>query len=121
MAIIVDYRHYIKSYESGMTGYHMAKQIVNKCKKQYNKVYIINIDDNYPSYSSFCVSLFDSFGWGNAVMKYNGYKWPKEVGDTVIDKKNNIVIEKIASTAISNGYDCVWLCNDKNISVIKEK
>ena len=54
-------------------------------------------------------------------MKYNGYKWPKEVGDTVIDKKNNIVIEKIASTAISNGYDCVWLCNDKNISVIKEK
>ena len=121
MAIIVDYRHYIKSYESGMTGYHMAKQIVNKCKKQYNKVYIINIDDNYPSYSSFCVSPFDSFGWGNAVMKYNGYKWPKEVGDTVIDKKNKIVIEKIASTALSNGYDCVWLCNDKNISVIKEK
>lgn len=120
MAITVDYRHYINSYKSGMTGYQMAKHIVSKCKRQYEKVYIINIDDNYPSYSSFCVSPFDSFGWGNAAIKYNGYKWPKQVCDTVIDNNDNN-IEKLASTAISNGYDCVWLCNDKNVSIIKEK
>lgn len=120
-AIAVDYRHYIKSYESGMTGYNMGKSIIEKCRKPYEKVYIINIDDHYPSYSSFCMSPFDAFGWGNAAIKYNKYRWPKELCDTVIENNDKKIIDEIAMKAIEEGWDCVWLCNKENVDIVMEK
>ena len=42
------------------------------------------------------------------------------LGYSTIQEALSFVNERVIN-ALSNGYDCVWLCNDKNISVIKEK
>lgn len=60
---ITDFHHWIKTYESGMDGYNMAKEAIEGTNKPTDKVKLIVIKDNYPKYGSFALIPVYSFGW----------------------------------------------------------
>lgn len=114
-----DYHHWIKSYESGMTGKRMAQQVISKIKTPINKIYIINLDHYDYKYSSFCVIPYESFGWGISVIHENQYKWPTELNDTTIDRNDIERIPDIASQAIKSGFQQVWIVDHTDIKIIQ--
>lgn len=117
-AIITDYHHWIKSYESGMTGKRMAVEAINKTGHPVDGVYIIHVHHNEPKYSSFCVIPYDAFGWGRAALHETEYQYPKNIGEITIDENRKPEIPKITKNAFRKGYQSVWLIEKDNIEVI---
>lgn len=120
-ALIVDYRHYVKSYESGMTGYQMAREVINKTHKPAHKAYCICIDHGEKKYSSFCVIPYDAFGWGNAVYYQTKHQWPKTLNsETISDSKAKLQIDSIIKIKQKEGYDHIWIADGNHVRVIEQ-
>lgn len=117
--IFIDWHHWQKSYESGLTGKRMAKEVIEKTGKPVDRVCLIIIKDDYPKYSSFCVVPNDAFGWGEAAYAYTGYKWPKTIDIQDIDERNEQKIDSIVNWATKNKFEKVWLIEKDKIDVIK--
>ncbi len=116
-AIIVDCHHWYMSYSTSLTGREMALQAIRKTGSPAEKVYVIIIEDDYPRFSSFCVVPSDAFGWGLSAKYENRYKWPQEMSDTTIARKDSIQAKEISEKAFAKGFDCVWTVNRKEVSV----
>lgn len=120
--IFIDWHHWQKSYESGLIGKRMAKEIIDKTGKRVDRAYLIIIEDDTPKYSSFCVIPRDAFGQGKAVCSYNNYEWPKTIDFYYIEEndKNKLAkINNLADRAIANKFETVWLLEKDRINVIR--
>lgn len=80
----VDWHHWQKSYESGMTGKRMGQEAIRELGKPADRLSVIYIDRGEQKYSSFCAIPYDAFGWGNAIYKETGYEWPRRISNVVI-------------------------------------
>ncbi len=120
--IFIDWHHWQKSYESGLTGRRMAKEIIGKTGKRVDRVFLIIIEDDEPKYSSFCVIPRDAFGQGKAVCSYNNYEWPKTIDLAFMDeneKDKEARIDSLADMAVKNRYETVWLLEKDRIDKIR--
>lgn len=117
--MFVDWHHWQKSYESGMTGKKMGEEAVRKINKPVDKVYIITIDRGETKYSSFCAIPNDAFGWGLSMYAETGYKWPETIFNTSVKEKETYKIDSIAEDALAKGYEKVILVHGDTVDVIR--
>lgn len=120
-AIFVDVHLWWKSYQSGLIGREMAREIIVKTAQPPKKAFLIIIEDDYPRLSSFCVVPSDALGWGRAVQFETNDEWPKIVSDTTIQR--NPMAQKTAQELArrqldSQLFDAVWIINHRNIEVL---
>ncbi|MDY6247862.1 MAG: hypothetical protein SPL55_00290 [Prevotella sp.] len=120
-AIFVDVHLWWKSYQSGLIGREMAREIIVKTAQPPKNAFLIIIEDDYPRLSSFCVVPSDALGWGRAVQFETDYEWPKMVNDTTIQR--NAMAQKTAQELArrqldSQQFDAVWIINHRNIEVL---
>lgn len=120
-ALFVDWHHWQKSYESGLTGKDMADQVMRQTHDNPQKVFLTIVEDNYPNYSSFCVNPSDAFGWGLSVRHYSGYKYPKYVNDSTITVNQKREIPSMINHAKEEGYDAFWIVDGKSAKVVDLK
>lgn len=122
-AIITDVHHWYMAWQTSLPGKTIAEEIVRKTGKPVNKVYCILIRDNMQKFSSFCVPADEAVGWGRAVWAVTGYKWPKLVNDTTIERDtySQKEIQAIAYKVLQEGYEVVWIVNKEHVEVIKNK
>ena len=121
-ALFIDLHLTYKSYESGLMGKQMSKQIIEQTGTPVNNVTVLIIEDDYPRLSSFCVIPSDAIGWGIAVKYENNYQWPAILQDSLIERTAGCeeTAESIAKHKIeARQADCVWIVNRKKIKVIK--
>ena len=97
----VDWHHWQKSYQSSMTGKRMGQEAVRKLGRPVDSVFIIHIDRGEQKYSSFCAIPYDAFGWGKAIYKETGYRWPKIISDTNITPAETHKIDSIVRHAVN--------------------
>ena len=116
--IFVDCHHWLKAYESGITGNGIAEYILEHTKNPPLKVRIINIDNGEKKYSSFCVIPYEAFGWGLSVRYKNGQKWPKEMSDTTIVAQDKKGIGDATKKAFDDGCDAVWKINGTKVYIL---
>ena len=120
-AIFVDVHLWWKSYQSGLIGQEMAREIIEKTAQPPKNAFLIIIEDDYPRLSSFCVVPSDALGWGRAVQFETDYEWPKMVSDTTIQR--NAMAQKTAQELArrqldSQQFDAVWIINHRTIEVL---
>ena len=118
-ACFTDLHHGISAYHSGLNGKHLALQAVEKTGKPVQSAYIININNGETKYSSFCTIPYEAFGWGIAAKYETGYTWPEEMEDTTVTSKKPELIQATVHGKLKAGYDCVWLIDGTNLTVIK--
>lgn len=116
--IISTGHHWIKSYESGMTGKRLAQEAIAKTRKPVEKVYLINIDTHETKYSSFCTIPHEAFGWGLAATNETEYKWPERIYVNTIDVKDKKEIPNIIKDARHQGYQTLWIIEKDSIKVL---
>lgn len=122
-AIIIDIHLWNESMKSGLVGKRMAQEAIQKTRKPVNSVYVIIIKDDYPKLSSFCVIPNEAFGWGLASKYETNYQWPKSIQDTTIERSlmAKKEAERIGKEVLNkNLYDCVWIVNHTEVSVINK-
>lgn len=119
--LFIHAHHWMKAYESGLTGKKMAFQAIEISHGTPERVYLITVDDGYPKYSSFCVIPHEAFGWGIAVKYHTHYEWPHEIKDTCINISHINDARQLADKAYQEGYDCVWLTQGKEVKLIEKK
>ena len=120
-AIFVDVHLWWKSYQSGLIGREMAREIIVKTAQPPKNAFLIIIEDDYPRLSSFCVVPSDALGWGRAVQFETNDEWPKMVSDTTIQR--NAMAQKTAQELArrqldSQQFDAVWIINHRTIEVL---
>ena len=120
-AIFVDVHLWWKSYQSGLIGQEMAREIIEKTAQPPKNAFLIIIEDDYPRLSSFCVVPSDALGWGRTVQFETNYEWPKMVSDTTIQR--NAMAQKTAQELAqrqldSQQFDAVWIINHRTIEVL---
>lgn len=120
-AIFVDVHLWWKSYQSGLIGQEMAREIIEKTAQPPKNAFLIIIEDDYPRLSSFCVVPSDALGWGRTVQFETNYEWPKMVSDTMIQR--NAMAQKTAQELAqrqldSQQFDAVWIINHRTIEVL---
>jgi hypothetical protein len=119
-AIMVDSRHYIKSYESGMTGYRMAEDVIRQARRPAQSAWTIHVDRGEAKYSSFCVTPFDAFGWGNAVYFHTRHQWPKKLGDETLGASTTpTALDRMVKRRLAEGYDQVWIVEGDRVKVVE--
>lgn len=119
--LFVDWHHWQKSYESGLTGKDMAEQVIHQTHGNPQKVFLTIVEDDYPKYSSFCVIPSDAFGWGLSVRHYSGYKYPKFVNDSTISVDQKPTLPSLIKLAKKENYDAFWTVEKKKVMVINLK
>ena len=113
--------HIAASYQSGITGQALGRETIAQCPPTpVNKVFVINTDNSQPQYSSFRVPPFSAYGWGIAAYQETGWLWPREMTDTCIASAPPDRIRQIADSAMSKGYESVWIYKDGHIKVINK-
>lgn len=118
-ALMVDARHYMKAYRSGITGRQMADAVIRQAPKPARKAWCVCIDNGEQKYSSFCVIPYDAFGWGNAVYWRTRHRWPKTLGSEIVtaaDARHGL--DSIVRAKWHEGYDQVWVVNGRDVKVI---
>lgn len=121
-AVCIDIHLIDSSIQSGLIGKKMAQEAIKKTGDPVKSVYVINIEDDYPKLSSFCVIPFEAFGWGLAAQYETNFQWPEIIVDTTLTKKPNVLQEaEILSSKVMDNhqYDCVWIVNHQEINVVK--
>lgn len=119
--LFIDWHHWQKSYESGLTGQKMGKEAVQKTGKRVDRVFIINRETDEDFYSSFCVTPYKAFAWGYAAVAATDYQWPTVLSDTTINVHDqpSFDAQAIADQAIRQGYQKVWLVHGDTIDIIR--
>lgn len=120
-ALFVDWHHWQKAYESGLTGKDMAEQAMRQTKGNPQRVFLAIVEDDYPKYSSFCVIPSDAFGWGLSVRHYSGYRYPKFVNDSTISVDQKPLIPSLVKLAKKENYDAFWTVEKNKVNVINLK
>lgn len=115
--LFVDWHHWAKSYQSGLTGRNMACQAVEKAKSCPKNVYIIYLEQGETKYSSFCVIPNDAFGWGTAVKFKTRLRWPKNIEYQVVNDNSSATIHSCMSAA--KAYDGVWYIHGDTVDVLR--
>lgn len=120
-AIITDVHHWYKAWQTSLPGKEIAEEIVRKTGKPAKRVYCILVRDDKPKFSSFCVPIDETFGWGRAVWPITAYKWPVFIQDTTLEHSADAQIQaiKLAKRMKTKNFDCVWIINKENVEVIK--
>lgn len=120
-AIMVDSRHYVATYRSGMIGYNMAQEVLAQTKKNTQRAFCISIDRNEQKYSTFCVIPYDAFGWGNAVYFHTRHRWPKVLKDKIISKEHaKCCLNDMIKQKFKEGYDHIWIVDGTQVKVIEK-
>lgn len=119
-AIIVDTRHYIASYKSGIIGVEMVNETIKQTHKPTVNVYCIDIDKDEKKYSSFCVIPHEAFGWGYSIISKTGGEWPKTISNKEIKEKDKDILPKLINKKIKEGYDHIWIVDGKHVKVIEK-
>lgn len=120
-SIIIDVRHGVKAWQSGIDGYELAKQTVKKTKKPTYKAFCYSIDNGEKKYSSFCEIPYNSFGWGNAVILYTHNEWPQYLkSDTINAIRAKKELPTLVQKKLRQGFDHIWIVNGKNVDVIEK-
>lgn len=116
-SLFVDYHHWIKSYQSGLTGERMACKVIDEAKACPKNVYLIYLEQGETKYSSFCVIPYDAFGWGNAVRFKTHLQWPKDIEYQTIYDNSAATLRKCISEA--KAYDGIWYVHGDTIDILK--
>lgn len=117
-ALFIDVHHYISAYQTALTGKEMAIETLRQTKHPVQKVKVLIFEDEYKKFSNFCVPPNEAYGWGRAVLQETAYQWPKEIDDTTLMRNQAGTIRQMAQEAIKNGYQSVWIVDNKQIKVI---
>lgn len=117
--LFIDWHHWQKSYESGLTGKRMAQNILAHTPRPMDRVFLIIVYDDAPKYSSFCVIPRDAFGRGKSVCWLNGYQWPKHIEIADLEANEAYQIDRIADKAVADHYEAVWLVQGETAKVIR--
>ena len=117
--LFIDWHHWQKSYESGLTGKRMAQNILAHTPRPMDRVFLIIVYDDAPKYSSFCVIPRDAFGRGKSVCWLNGYQWPKHIEIADLEANEAYLIDRIADKAVADHYEAVWLVQGETAKVIR--
>ena len=123
-AIIINIHLIDSSVKSGLIGKKIAIEVIQKTAKPVKNVYLIMIEEEYPKLSSFCVIPYEAFGWGIAARHETNYQWPETIIDTTIarnDKSLETAKELASKQLKSEKYDCVWIVNHQDITVIHQE
>ena len=121
--IIVDVHHWYNAWQTSLPEKRISQEIIRKTGHPIDKAYCILIRDDYPKYSSFCVPKDETIGWGRSIWHETGYRWPKLVNDTTIERDtySQKKIQAIAYKVLQEGYEVVWIVNKEHVEVIKNK
>ena len=121
--IIVDVHHWYNAWQTSLPEKRISQEIIRKTGHPIDKAYCILIRDDYPKYSSFCVPKDETIGWGRSIWHETGYRWPKLVNDTTIERNtySQKEIQAIAYKVLQEGYEVVWIVNKEHVEVIKNK
>lgn len=119
-ALIVDVRHYVATYRSGLIGYDMAQQVIAQTKKPTHKAFVINIDQGEKKYSTFCVIPYEAFGWGLSVRYHTNYQWPQLLRDEAIPlAEAQRHLPAMIAEKFKEGYDHVWIVKGTKVEVVE--
>lgn len=116
--LLIDAHHWLKAYESGLTGRRMSMEAIQKTGKPIQKAFVISFDSGNDKYSMFCVQPKDCFAWGYSTRLVTEYKWPKELRDTNLVENDRVVIDKITRKAFQEGFDRVWILRHDTVDVV---
>ena len=116
-AIAVDWHHWYRTYESSKIGPLMAKECLDKTEGRPQNVLCISFKDEFPRFSSFCVPPRDVFHTGSAVLRETGWTYPKKLKTLIIEKESDI---KNAVSENEGKYDCIWIQNKYDVTVINK-
>ena len=122
-SLVIDIHLCYESYKTSLLCREMSMKAIEKTGSAAENVFLVIIEDDDKKLSSFHVIPYEAFGWGRAVEYFTGYKWPKEVTDTTIERSSSAmtVAEQIARKKIcSEGYDCVWIVNKSDLKAIRK-
>lgn len=117
--LFIDGHHWLKAYQSGLTGRKMSIEAIEKTGNPIQKAFVLSIEPDNDKYSMFCVPPKDCFAWGYSTRYITGYQWPQELRDTNIVENNQAVIDKIIQKAFQDGFDRVWVLRHDTVDVIK--
>ena len=115
----IDWHHWQKSYESGLTGKRMAEEAIRKMERPAAKLGIISIDKGETKYSSFCVIPRDAFGWGLAIKRETGYKWPEDIYPVTIKENETAKADSLIRVMAAEGFNKVILVHGDTVDVIR--
>lgn len=115
----IDWHHWQKSYESGLTGKRMANEAIRKMERPAVKLGIISIDKGETKYSSFCVIPRDAFGWGLAIKRETGYKWPEDIYPVTIKENETAKADSLTRVMAAEGFNKVILVHGDTVDVIR--
>lgn len=120
-ALFTDVHHWYKSWQTARPVNEITETIIRKTGSPADSVYCILVRDDNPKFSSFCVPLDETIGWGISVIHHTGYRWPKHIKDTTIERSSTYMTEarRLAEKATSSGFDCAWIVDKKRVEVIK--
>ena len=116
--LFIDAHHWIKAYESGMTGRRMSIEAIQKTGKPIQKAYVIAIEPSNDKYSMFCVQPRDCFAWGYSTRQVTGYQWPEILSDTNIVENDQAIIDRITNKAFKEGFERVWVLRHDTVEVV---
>ena len=115
----IDWHHWQKSYESGLTGKRMAEEAIRKLGRHVDKLGVITIDKGETRYSSFCVIPYDAFGWGFSIMKETGYEWPAYLYPVTIKENETEKTDSLMREMKAAGFNKVLLVHGDTVDVIR--
>ena len=121
-AVCIDIHLIDSSIQSGLIGKKMAQEAIKKTGEPVKSVYVINIEDDYPKLSSFCVIPFEAFGWGLAARYETNFQWPETIMDTTIERSADYyqkAVELGNKKIQQSVFDCVWMVDHDSIMIIK--
>lgn len=121
-AITVDIHHWYKSWKTSLPAKTVAEEIIKKTGEPVNNVYCILIHNKNSKFSSFCVPVDETVGWGRAMLHYNNYKWPKDIKDTTIFSHDATkkLIRQLSDKALNDGFECVWIVDENENFVLRK-
>lgn len=120
-ALFTDAHHWYKSWQTARPVKEISETIIRKTGTPADSVYCILVRDDNPKFSSFCVPLDETIGWGISVIHETGYLWPKHIKDTTLERTDSYMrtARRLAEKAVNGKFDCAWIVDKKRVEVIK--
>jgi len=115
-ALLTDAHHWQKAYQSGLIGREMAMQVIEQTRREPRHVMVVNMADNLPKYSMFCVIPYDAFGWGLSVEHYSDHKIQPSI-DFFEEVEDKSELPKLIHQAGRRGMDAVWIVEKASVTV----
>ena len=112
--------HWYSTWQTSLPARYMAEEALNKTGQRVDRVYVITVEEQQRKFSSFCTLPTEAFGWGRAVWALTDFEWPTQLDDTNVSSDCTTAhIDSIATSALADGYDCVWIVREDHVDVVK--